>query len=191
MRILTLLLALPMLAGCVGDPPRFAVEPVASSAKINTPARTIAVVNVSLPAYAQETKIIIADEAGALMPLPNADWADEPERAMTFALVRHLSDITGAKVAADPWPLGGMPDAEVRVRVEQMVAAASGTMTLSGQFTIRRDEAESGNRIEQFAINVPAASVAPSDIVRAHDAAWASLAELVARSIAGSGAKVS
>ncbi len=126
MRILALFLPL-LLAGCLsGQAPRFAVEPVPSTVKVRTSASTIELADVTLPNYATENWLTVQDEAGALVPLRDADWADEPSRAMTFALVRHLSEITGAKVAADPWPLAGIPEAEVRVRVEQMIADTTG-----------------------------------------------------------------
>lgn len=182
MRTLTLLALAVLLSACIGgEAPRFAVEPTASLAKHRSAARTIMVADVSLPVYARESRITVQNETGALVPLPDADWADEPERAMTYALVRHLSDISGAKVAADPWPLDGLPEAEVRVRVERMVVEASGTLTLSGQFAVRSDDAVRRNRIEPFTIAVAAASQAPSDVLRAHEAAWQDLAELIAR----------
>ena len=180
-----LLLAVPLaLAGCLtSDPARFMIEPVPAATQIQTSADTIAIANVSLPSYAKETGMIVQDATGALVPVPNADWADEPERAMTFALVRNLADISGAKVAADPWPLGGVPEAEVRVRVERMLVDNTGTMRLTGQYTIRRDELTSRNRVEGFDIQVPSSTSSPTAIVRAHGAAWRDLAELIAKAI--------
>lgn len=177
-------LPLAVLTGCLtAEAPRFAVEPVVSTLRTSTSARTISIAEVSLPAYAKEQRIIIQNANGALVPLPDADWADEQERAMTYALVRNLSEISNAQVAADPWPLGGIPEAEVKVRVETMLFDRNGVMTLSGQFTVRRDELESRNTIEPFRIQTSARSIAPDDIVQAHGAAWTKLAELIAKTV--------
>jgi len=91
--------------------------------------------------------------------------------------------MTGADVASDPWPLGGVPEAEVRVDVEQMYVDKSGIMRLSGQFSIRRDRAESRNRIRQFDIETRAAAQTPAAIVDAHGKAWQQLADAIAKSL--------
>ncbi len=177
-------LALVALAGCTGvKPDRFAVEPTTASAKIKTSARTISVAKVDLPAYAKEPGIFVENDAGALEPLDKADWADDTERAMTLSLVRNLDAITGARVASDPWPLGGVPEAEIRVEVERMLVDNNATMRLSGQFSIRRDIATSRNKIVRFDITTRAASRKPDDVVQAHGAAWRELAEDMARAL--------
>lgn len=180
----SLLLALLMLAACnAAAPAPIAVEPVVSTARVKTSADTIAIGRVSLPAYAKETAIKVQDAQGTIKKLPNADWADEPDRALSNSLVRNLSAITGAKVAGDPWPLGGIPEAEVAVNVETMIVDATNTMRLAGQFTIRRDRATSRNRIETFDIRLPAAERTPRAVVAAHGEAWRDLAERIARAL--------
>ena len=177
-------LALAALAGCTtAKPDRFAVQPTTASTKITSNARTISVAKVDLPAYAKEPGIFVQSDTGALMPVENADWADDTERAMTLALVRNLDAITGARVAPDPWPLGGVPEAEIRVEVERMLVDNNSMMRLSGQFSIRRDIATSRNRIVRFDITTRAASRRPDDVVQAHGAAWRELAEDMARAL--------
>ncbi|MEM7695229.1 MAG: PqiC family protein [Pseudomonadota bacterium] len=175
-----------LLAGCVGsEAPKYTVAPVdiGPPASIHTSAKTILIAKVSLPSYAKETKIVVKDNTGALVGLPEADWGDDPERAMAYALVRHLTDISGRRVAVDPWPLDGLPDAEIRVRVEEMVVETGGNLRLSGQFAVRRDDMPARNRIKPFVVHAAARSNLPSEVVAAHDRAWQNLAELIARNV--------
>ena len=185
LRILPFLLAAPLLiAGCTATTPsRFAVEAGTLDTKQRTSAKSISITKVTLPAYAKETGIFVRDASGALVPVPRADWADEPERAMTLALVRNLSASTDAQVAGDPWPLGGTPEAEVRIDVDEMIVDSSNTMTLSGQFSIRRDEATTRNRIKRFNIRTRAASQKAGDIVNAHGSAWRRLAGEIGKAL--------
>ena len=184
MRIFFLLLPLVLFSGCTGtNHDRFLIEPVASTATVKTDARTISVTTVNLPTYAKESGIFVQNAAGAIVAIPKADWADDTERAMRLFLVRSLADISGAQVASDPWPLGGVPEAEIRIDVEQMLVDNSNTMRLSGQFSIRRDRAESRSRIRQFIITTKTKSNSAGDVVKAHGEAWQELAKVLANAI--------
>ncbi|MDA8870462.1 PqiC family protein [Rhizobiaceae bacterium] len=184
MRTTIIFAALLLLAGCVGTKSqRYSIEPITAGTSVRSSARTISVAKVNLPAYAKEPGIFVQDATGALVPVPKADWADDTERAMALAIVRNLGSITGARVALDPWPLGGVPEAEVRIEVEQMLVDQSRTMRLSGQFSIRRDIDTLRNAIGQFDIQTSAVSLAPADVVRAHAAAWRELASVLAKEL--------
>ena len=191
MRILLLLLPLA-LAGCItGEPLRYVVEPAleAVNERVRTSADTISIVEVSLPDYAKETKLFVEGEReNALEALENADWGDEPERAFANTLVRELTQITGAEVATEPWPLGGVPEAELRVRVSHMVVRNDGVVSLAGHFSIRRDIRVERNKVELFSLEVPVVSTGPegrtpADVVRAHSRAWRELAGEIARAL--------
>jgi uncharacterized lipoprotein YmbA len=184
MRYCFVFLPLLLLAGCLGSSPdRFLVETTASTEKVRTDARTISITKISLPTYATEAGIFVQNQAGAIVAISKADWADDTERAMRLFLVRNLAEISGAEVASDPWPLGGIPEAEIRIDVEQMLVDSSGVMRLSGQFSIRRDVASSRNRIRQFNIAISAKSSDPSNVVEAHGRAWQELAGTIARAM--------
>ena len=185
-RTLPLLLAPLALGGCLAaEPLRYAIEPAVSAAaeRVRTSADTILIAEVSLPAYARETRLFVETNEDTLEEIENADWADEPERAFANVLVRELTEITGSDVAIEPWPLGGVPEAELRVRVSHMVRRNDGILELAGHYAIRRDELESRNRIELFSLQVPAPSPEPAAVVRAHAAAWRELAGIIARSL--------
>ena len=189
MRIsLLLALAGPLaLGGCISsaEPLRYVIEPTVSAAveRVRTSADTILVAEVSLPNYARETRLFLETEENTLDEIEDADWGDEPDRAFGNILVRELTGITGSKVAIEPWPLGGIPEAELRVRVSHMVRRNDGILELAGHFAIRRDLAESRSRIELFALQVPAPSPEPADVVRAHAAAWRELAGVIANAL--------
>lgn len=184
MRIVSMFIALLALAGCVSaERDRFLIEAASSSEKVQTDARTISVTKISLPTYATETGIFIQNDLGAIVAIPKADWADDTERAMRLFLVRDLASISGAEVASDPWPLGGIPEAEVRIDVEQMFVDRNNTMQLSGQFSIRRDINERRSLIRQFAITTKARSASPADVVDAHGEAWQKLAKTIAEAM--------
>jgi len=184
MRILFLLMSFLLLSGCTGtNHDRFLIEPVSSAATVKTDARTISITTVNLPAYAKESGIFVQNAAGAIVAIPKADWADDTERSMRLFLVRSLAGISGAQVASDPWPLGGVPEAEIRIDVQQMLVDSSNTMRLSGQFSIRRDRAESRSRIRQFNITTKARSNSAADVVAAHGEAWQELAQVLANAM--------
>lgn len=176
-----------VLTGCISsaEPLRYVIEPAVSAAveRVRTSADTILVAEVSLPDYARETRLFIETEENTLDELEDADWADEPDRAFGNVLVRELTRITGSEVAIEPWPLGGVPEAELRVRVSHMVRRNDGILEMAGHYAIRRDEAESRSAIELFSLQVPAPSPAPADVVRAHAVAWRELATIIARSL--------
>ncbi|EFL87686.1 conserved hypothetical protein [Ahrensia sp. R2A130] len=172
------------LVGCVNEPsPRFSVDTVLSTMKVTPRSRTIAVDKVTLPSYAKETNLFMRNAAGALVPVPQADWADDPERALSLTLVRNLTEITGAKVALDPWPLDGEPEADLRVEVEEMIVNANRVMTLSGQYAVRRGSSRTSDTVQPFSVKTNAASLKAQDIVAAHAQVWKQLAERIAKSL--------
>lgn len=134
-------------------------------------------------------------------------WADEPERAITLLISRHLNQMTSATVAPQPWPLEETPEATVDIRVEQLVALNRNRLCLSGQYfiggqeidTYDTDEARpkvvrrtSRSRSELFDIEVPLPSAGPNTGPSAETGALAAaqsealrlLAERIARDLA-------
>ena len=182
MKTLFGLLALAGLAGCAGgSSPQVVIDPQSSELRIPARVGSVMVRDVSLPAYAQATEISVRTSSGTLVEKKGEVWADEPARAMNGAMVRNISVITGAQVAAEPWPLEGFPDVEVTVRVEHMFARDDGSITLVGYYAIRRENGRSA--IHQFDITRPAATDAPTDLALVYEGAWADLAERIARSL--------
>ena len=108
-------------------------------------------------------------------------WADSPQRAFTQTLARTISDLSGATVIAEPWPLAEPPRRKIEVRVEKALAQADGVYRLSGRYFVADDAAGGANQARSFDISVPlAADAGPEAIARAQSQAIAQLARQIA-----------
>ncbi|MEJ6394830.1 PqiC family protein [Gymnodinialimonas sp. 2305UL16-5] len=184
MKFIPLFIALALgLAGCAGDPSRLSVTAAPSEMSVRVAVRSILVGEIALPEYANAQEVVRQSEDGLIEAVPGVIWADIPEDAMANALVRNLSQITNASVARAPWPLANLPDAELTVRVEQMLVRFDGQLSLSGQFAVRRDDGPWGERLRTFEIAVPTTGQNLPDLADAHAVAWRQLAEQIARQL--------
>ena len=175
------LAALPILAACASVPEERIAVPRAEIAQTQRITHaTVALRNVSLPSYASGETIFTADETGRLIEAPGLLWADDPGRAMTLELSRHLNRITSARVASEPWPFLDNAEAEVEIRIEDMLARADGTFVLSGQYFVT---AETGREhAHLFDLSVPVAPArTPEDLARARSQVVRDLAVDIAR----------
>lgn len=179
-------LVLVLLAACGSNGPRYLLDraPVDEAAKTRVKAGTLEVMDVSLPTYAEDAEIMVEDGNGALSPVKNALWADDPGRAITQLLVDQIGRTSTATTAAEPWPLESPPQAAVHVRVSEMVASASGNFDLRGQFAISSYGYVVRERIEPFAVSVSLADTKPGTIAAASSAALRELSAVIVRSLA-------
>ncbi|MEM6728878.1 MAG: ABC-type transport auxiliary lipoprotein family protein [Pseudomonadota bacterium] len=130
---LLLLCFLFALTACGGNE-RLLVSPQVSLAdKIPTRYRSIEVLEVSLPSYAAATEVAVENEG--TLRLSNVLWADDQTRAVTLALSRNLAELTGRRVAPEPWPFDGFASARVDVRVEELLITGD-ILRLSGQYFV-------------------------------------------------------
>ena len=138
---------------------------------------------VTLPSYASLSEIFVEGEDGAVVEAKSAIWADEPDRAITLELTRALGQITGAKIASEPWPFDAFPQARVEVRIEDMLARRDGQFVLSGQYFVAALDGSSRDRAKLFNITAPIASDggAPA-IAQARGETVLSLAREIAKS---------
>lgn len=176
---LSLFLIVLFLVGCGDKKERFVIAPGTSAAEARLGVDTIEVRDVSLPAYASASEIVLADAKGALRPAPKAIWADDPPRAVTAALARSLDVKSSATVAVEPWPLTEEPAAELSVRIEQMTARADGTFLMYGQFALSSPSGALRERLRRFSINVPMAESTPAAVATATGQAIDALADKV------------
>ncbi|MCJ8139805.1 PqiC family protein [Falsirhodobacter halotolerans] len=180
------LFALPLLlalAAC-GTPPAWEMQTGASATRVTTAARSIMVREVSMPDYAADDAMARQDANGAVSVLNRVRWADVQPRAVTLALARQLNDSLSATVAPEPWPLAGLPDGEVDVRIERILAGSDRVFRLNGVFYVRAEGVNLGASSRNFAIAVPMAGTEPADIAAAQSQAVARLAQDIARSVA-------
>lgn len=178
MKFLPLLL-LPLLAAC-GTEPRYRIDSAAPVTAQRLAVSTLEVREVSLPAYAEASEILIEDASGALTQVESALWADDPRRAMTQSLAERLGLISSATVAAEPWPLEEPSQAAVHVRVSSMVARANGTFELSGQYALSSYDRIIRERVTRFDIRTQLPSAGAAGIAAAAGAATDQLADRIA-----------
>lgn len=154
-RTLSALLGLVLLASCsqTPEPVRYGATPPALERRISIPHRTVALREVSLPAYAADEEISVASGSGAIREFPGSIWADDPIRAVTLRLTNALSDLTGRTVASDPWPFQEDPDVVVDVRIEDFIAQASGRFVAKGRYYVAYTDSERSDRSRSFELS--------------------------------------
>lgn len=146
-----------VLAGC-GTEDRFIAAPqVVATEKVPSRFSSVEVREVSLPTHASSEEIYVEASEGGLA-VSGILWADDPTRAVTLALSRNLAEITGARVAPEPWPFDAFPAARVDVRVERFLSQADGTLVLAGQYFVADLEGRGRDRARLFNLSLPLAT---------------------------------
>ncbi|MEP3329429.1 PqiC family protein [Sedimentitalea sp.] len=182
-RLVFCLAMTPLLGGCGESAARYLLDAPLPAQKVGVRVRTIEIRDVALPDYASASEIMAQDEAGALLPVPNAVWADDPVRGISLALARNLDAASTATAMTEPWPLDQPPDVRVDVRVERMVSQFDGQFRLSGQYAIASRDLIVRERIERFDILRPMADQSPAAVAAATSAAVLTLSEQIAANL--------
>lgn len=192
MRLAIPLLALAALAGCSNPEKtgRYLIDPPTPTVRVANNLGTAELRDVSLPEYARSGEVSWQTADGAVRSNPRNLWADEPERGFTLTLARAISDMSGATVIAEPWPLAEPPRRRVEVRVEKALAQLDGIYRLSGRYYVSQDSAGGTNHARSFDIAVPVPGAQPASgqkppaspaaIAAAQNAAIAQLAAQIA-----------
>lgn len=141
--------------------------------------RSVEVVEVTMPTYAEDEEIYVRDGDGALSAL-GPFWADAPSRSVTLQLARELGAITGVRVAPEPWPYRSFAEVRVDVRIEDFVATSSGAFLISGQYFVAPDSGER-ERAGRFEITAPLSAMTSAGIAAARSNAVGQLAVKIAR----------
>ncbi|MFX0545971.1 PqiC family protein [Roseovarius sp. S1116L3] len=176
---IAMLAALATLAGCGGTEERVAVPRADAGATQRISYGSVSLREVSLPTYAASEEIWVSGPEGKIVAGDGLLWADDPGRAITLELTRYLAQITGARVASEPWPFLDRPDAEVELRIEEMLAYADGTFRMSGQYFVAPDNGR--DRARLFSLAVPiTGEFSAGDIAAARGAVMRQLAREIA-----------
>lgn len=168
-----------VLSGCASTPDRFAVIPAQSETRQSIAFRSVELRDLSLPAYAAADEIVTQSADGTLTTQDTL-WADSPPRAVALELSRALAQITGARVASDPWPFSALPDASLDVRFETFVPDEAGLFRAVGQYFVAVPDGR--ERAGLFDLSVPyTADAGLPAIARARGQIIADLAAFIAR----------
>lgn len=176
--------ALTALVACSGPTNRVEMIPLNSTLEFRANVESVIVRTVSLPSYAAAEEVSIESPEGLITTDGDILWADEPERATTLTITRHLNDILSATTGPDPWPFSGIPDVAVEVRVQEMLAGNDGTFTLRGQYFIGGDGIDYPNRVRNFTFTTPLVGESVNGVARAQSQVILELAEDIAKSLA-------
>lgn len=172
-----------LLAGC-SNPLKTAhhlIEAPPAATRLPDRIGSAELLEVSLPDYAAASEIAWQD-AGGVVRAGNRDlWADEPRRAFTLTLARAISEISGATVIAEPWPLAEPPRHRLDLRIERALAGADGQYRLTGRYFLSDSRPRGTNLARSFDIRVPLAGEGPAAIAAAQDAALGQLARQIAQ----------
>ena len=156
------------------------IDPPLTGERVPDRLGTAELKDVSLPEYAAAGEISWQTEDGAVRSNTKQLWADTPQRAFTQTLARTISDLSGATVIAEPWPLAEPPRRRLEVRVEKALAQSDGVYRLSGRYFVSDEAAGGANQARSFDISVPLADDEPGTIARAQSQAITQLARQIA-----------
>ena len=176
---LAALAALAGIAACTGPEPRVATPITVLEERVAVRYRAIELLEVSLPAYAAAEGIAV-EGGGIISTTDDVLWDDDPTRGVTLTLARHLTAVTGARIAPEPWPFDTYPEARVDVRIEQMIATEAGVYRMAGQYFVAPLDGRGPDRAELFALEAPLADDAAQTIAASRNALIAELALLIA-----------
>lgn len=125
-----------LMAGCSNGEKtaRFLIDPPMTGERLPNRLGTTELKEVSLPDYASGDEVSWQSADGAVRSNTKQLWADNPERAFTLTLARTISDLSGATVIAEPWPLAEPARRTLEVRVEKALAQADGRYRLTGRY---------------------------------------------------------
>ncbi len=173
------------LLGACSDPEdtgRFMIDPPVAGAQVPNRLGTAELRSVSLPEYAADQEVAFQTADGAVRSNPANLWADDPERAFTTTLARAISEVSGATVIGEPWPLAQPPARILEVRVERALAQADNTYRLSGRYFVSDDGVSGGgsNHARSFDIRIPIAAPGAAGTAAAAGQAIAALARQIA-----------
>lgn len=174
------------VTACSSPPTRVDLLPLQSELRRTAAVSSVMVRTVSLPTYADAEEIAIQTPEGIITTNGDFLWADQPDRAATLTITRHLNTIlSSATVGPDPWPFLELPDVVVEIRVEEIIAGGDGLFRLRGQYFIGGDGIEYADTVQRFShtVSLAASGVGVGAVAGAQSKALLDLSEDIARSL--------
>lgn len=187
------LIGLTLLGACSNSEKtgRYLIDPPVTGVQVPNRLGTAELKDVSLPEYASDQEVAFQTEDGAVRSNSERLWADDPARAFTTTLARAISDVSGATVISEPWPLAQPPARVLEVRVERALAQSDNNYRLSGRYFVSDDGLSGGgsNHARSFDILVPMGVPGPAATAAAASRAISLLAQQIA-TLSGPGAVI-
>jgi uncharacterized protein len=181
---LPILVAALALGACGGNSAQYLFDPVPTDTRIRTSVQSVVIQDVTVPEYANNQEIAVLGSDGAVRTDSDVLWAEIPSDAISNGIARSLSEITGATVAADPWPLEAIPDMRLEVRIERMIADDAGRFVFAGQYFLSPDGRNFRSATGRFNIVEPMDTNGYPGIARAGSRAVTRLSEQIAAAMA-------
>ncbi|MHA3977740.1 PqiC family protein [Halovulum sp. GXIMD14794] len=167
--------------GSTEGPLRYEVPIPPPQEQIRVASSSVELREVSLPLYAELETISVRSADASLRSDTEVLWADEPVRAISRGLVTYLSALTGARVAESPWPLADLPDSELEVRFDRLVADPDGVFRASGQYYIAPRGGSGREVTGRFAASAPYQPENLASVAAAKGSVIAEIARQIAR----------
>ena len=124
--------------------------------------RALGTAVVSLPGYARDPRIASRD-GGIGVSLDDDDrWAEDPEEAITRALLASLRRHGAETVLIEPWPRGFEPEARVEVAFDRLLREPSGGAEASGRILLLSGDGRAVLGVLSFRLSRRAESSAPA-----------------------------
>ena len=181
--LLMTLIATTALAACSGPTNRVDLVPLQSELRRTADVSSILVRTVSLPTYADVEEIAIQTPEGLIVTDGSFLWADQPDRAATLTISRHLNTALSILAAPEPWPFVGLSDVVVEVRVEEIIAGGDGLFRLRGQYFIGGNGIDYPETVQRFNYTAPLASMGVGSVAMAQSQVLLALSEDIAKSL--------
>lgn len=173
------------LAACAGQPDFYLLPPPQPVTQRASPVGSIAVAEISLPAYADALEIAVLVAPGTATADRQALWADTPRRALTRHLIASLEARLNARVIGEPWPGYDQPAMRIEVIADRLIGAPGAGLDFAGQFVVVAPESGRVVATERFRVTAPVAGEDNAALMAAHARAVEDLADLIVARITG------
>lgn len=176
--------ALLLVTACAKSTNSYLLPDIEPLKAHSTVVRTVEVTRFDLPAYAEDNQISVLGEDGIVRPMKDAFWADAPDRALTEVLSGGLDQAISASVVSEPWPFEQPAEVKVEMKVRDLIASESGTLRLSGQYSLSSPAGGDLMQSKRFDFSAPVGDGSLTAISMALASTMRSLTQEIASQIA-------
>ncbi|MEM1074530.1 MAG: ABC-type transport auxiliary lipoprotein family protein [Pseudomonadota bacterium] len=172
------------LGACGANDQSYVMPDLQKLTPVQSSVRSVEVLRLDLPRYAEDSEVAIVDENGVLRSQANLFWADDPDRALTEHLAAAIDGAMTADVVAEPWPFLDPAQVQIEVRVQNLTVVPDGNLRMNGQFIVISEDLRHLQQAQRFDISVSLPSESISDLAKSRISALAELARQVTNALA-------